>query len=1149
MHDWLRRLARRVLRLTPAVAPSLLLAAGMLWAESNSSLATWDVFTPMLSPNDNLQAFASPWHPSSFGYAGNGPNAYLYAFILEAAGANSVITQHILLVLPLIVTALGAYLLFSTLGLSWISRCIGANLFCFNAAFLNQLPGATGLLYFYSAIPLIILFSYRLYSKSGRPIVNAIGFAASCFYATFSSTLTILLTVIILLPVWLAMCLSLILGQRKTKDLGRFAFWQFVGFVLYLASSAYTYFPWVAAVLAPNSTFGSYISGTNGGFLTHNIYIANGFSSAYQTPMTALLVPLTGPTATLYGLILGVMAVFVALLPLLTRQLEIRLREVYFGVWIFLLGCGSFLWLAVYDPKAAFSIATSVFPPLLALNEPAEWWYVIVPWIVILLTVSIDEMSRAGPAPHPFRWLGQVKAERRSKSWIRAVVNRRYHVFALTVSVVILVATSAQGIPYAINYVQGGSSQPYDIGNSFSIPNHVPRYVDSLISGFENNMSSGPFRVLWLPSYPGIQIWSQSSPYFISFPTSSQIVDSDLTNFLAAINSNSSCTESAAVTSLAIKYVVVLRQLNETGVLPTVGLSSLGAYGILGDPADFAGYLLNQPCFKLVSFDTDYLEFQNLEFHGLFSLAYAGLVDTVDQPLVVGNDSSYSVPVSTNNSFNPVLSPLVNLIADGSFASKSPGWSGFGSDYSARSVTLAGEPGLVVTPNGTGAANSTAVSLNLVSPSTPNYVAVTPGQLYNFSSYVRTLGTAEGYVDIGAQLCNESAVCKGYIQTDLLKLTTNQTATLNGSFDVPNGTFYVWPYIVINAPFSGELFIANVSLTFSGISLSSSAEQITARQESSTVTSMTISQNLSALPGSSRFVTLQSTGSMVPPSFPTFSAGGYTSDSPQSNNIIVTVPSSVFRVAYGHTISSGGTITLASASRLTASLEGLEAGAYDFFLQFTGWGTATVGIASQSDQVVLGTFGSDGVWMTSPAIHGAVQVAVTDYVGTLSIDSFVVAGPDPLGSLGELLFAAAPSGIQPESTVLSSDFSAFTLLVRNSTGSSAAVIMAQSYQSGWLLTDVQSSLGPIEGVAVNGWEIGFVLPSLGNGTLRLAFNPGWVFSTTLIVQLVTLPLMLLLALVIVWRPHIPVKLRRPRLIDSIHEWEHKWRRKGRDSRK
>ena len=692
--------------------PSFIWFFVLLYNEGSSLTSTTDVFIPFLLPQQNLMYFFSPWHFASFGSFGNAPLAYLYSYALESLLRNPFITQHLIVLFPIPVSYFSAAILLKKFSKYKILIILFANMYVFSPVSLNQVIGATGLIYIYAFEPLVIFFSMcifetRIFNRSASK--NVFGLSLSLLGATFALTEAVLFCSLLIGPLVIAALI-----RHLNSDSSKHQIWVFfsllsLGFILYFALSIFLYFPWFLGVFFPTSIIGSSLTSGFTAFFK-NPFAINGYRATFPESYSVLTLMINVNTPSILDTVLSVGLMITTTLPLLMRTKRSK-DYIFLGNWLYLLLVAGFLQLIIISPKSAFEVfSISHFIPLLVFNEPAEIWFLVAVWELLLLYQSTLILIDFVIPVNYGRLRQQVgnafngeNADKRSSLIHNAGHYSRIFTCILVAALVLLqfnslltaappdiYATSSQGETHFHNTYYG----------TYSIPDHSPKFVINLIQSFQTERATaGPFRVLWLPTFPGIQQWSQIDPYMISFPPSNPELLSYFQQFVRNAASNSSTNIAPMLSSLGIKYIVVLNSMYQNQTPPTIAQGNLGPYAIMGNPAAFNSYLSHQHDLRCIVCGNNYSEYLNLEFRGFFSGKVGAFYLSSSNPVSFGRNATYTSPVYDPHQLNLANCSLINLILNPTFSSGLTHWSSFGNNVSQQPVVVNGTSMMKVSVN------------------------------------------------------------------------------------------------------------------------------------------------------------------------------------------------------------------------------------------------------------------------------------------------------------------------------------------------------------------------------------------------------------------------------------------------------------------
>jgi hypothetical protein len=1118
--EWVRVLAPLL-----GAIPSLVLCGYLILLQSTQVTISTDLFVPFIHRTDDLSYFLSPWHPGNFGSAGSSPNGYLYAFLINDVTQNAGLTQHFLSAIPIPIGFATSFVLLGRFNKGLPIRILFANLYIFNAVVLNQIAGATGLLYVYAFAPATIYFALEMADPDGKFWKPVSGYAISGFLATFFLSETVFFLLLYLVPIAL-----FIIGQaaarRTTYRSVLVMFGKLVlGLCLYMAMDLFIYFPWAQAVLGITSPFASPVVTIGQSFLGHNFYTLQPISGVLPTPTSLLTGPLVGQGGGALQVVIGLCIVALACVPLLVDRDKRSLLVL--SIWAFILLLGGFLLLINSAPDLVYFLVTSsglLLLPLVVLNQAAQWWFVLTPWEIILLFLSalrvtdgsllrtlrrLDYASKSLAGP-------RVRSKLVSRPWslYRRIIGERRSGSILTGAsitfVVLLICTNASTslIPIVQSEVSATASptQTAFDGGPYALPNHIPLYVLQLERSFANlRGSEGPFRVMWFPSSPGINQWIQIDPYSIYFPPPSQVLLDDFDQITADVQQNASVDMTPLLTDMGIRYIVVLLQLNQTGSEPAVFNDSAGPFALLGNPRTMNQYLERQSNLSLISSNSNYSLFLNLNSDGLFQSLRGVVLYNGPAELSLGSGSLARVPSSPSPLPNQSAAIGFNIVVNPMFAPENESWTPLGNGYQESNASRWGRTWVQVTSgaNGTEYSSAFGVSYNTLPDGVPNRVAILPGQEYLLGgSLVMAPGT-QAVISVGGQLINLTNKPSGLVQAGPFNVSGIPVFNFSVSWTVPNGSYVISPLFIVRS-LQGSFQLTNFTITYAGtsfvnktISFLDSAPRVELNPYSYyglVKTEFRDSDNLGLL--TSLPSDFAGSGVNVIPISP---VGNFTSN---TSGLGIFLPGLQMVPDSGLLMRSSSTLALESAATASAFVYNLQDNIESIW-RICGFGVGSVSVSSVTVGYDL-RVGSpcQAVYLNASGVGQSTLFSISNLVGVISLVSILV--QSSRGSLNPLLLQSVSNltGSQTWTVVgTETSDSQFLLTALSPISRSCLLLVHQAFVPGWFATYMAGGEQRIsEGFEINGWETAFVLT---NGTLwpvKLTFSGGSFFESSLVIE-------------------------------------------------
>ena len=593
----------------------------------------------------NLMSYLDPYKLSNFGTYGNSGLAPLIFYFSNFITGNIAFTQHLIQLLPIIISYFSFWLFLGQIQKNKFYRLIFSDLYVFNAVALNQFTGATGLMYMYSFIPLFLYFLLRFYNNIGSISMNFTGSVFSIYFATFSSTETFFHVIMTAIPVLLFVILGI---RRQLKEIYRlvrfFVFFVFSIAVAFLALS-FTYLPWAEALMGISTPLSSSLIIASHQFIDQNFYLKYPGISVFKYPFSPLFAYAFINTPSKLILIIGI---FSGIL-LLSSILPLNKNKFSVASIAFLLILTLYIDMVDYFPKYTFifflytkpfSIILSGFPMV------QEWWFVLVPWEIVSLYLGAINLpafaKKIESRINKFKKYTQHK-KLENKYMIRLYSKRKMIPKYLTLMIIILIISMAFYSNISNDYKSTSAYEKPEIINYFgntTVTNHEPLYFEELQNNLSNEEMKSPFRVLYFPCFPIIKD-TYSDLWAVSFPTSSSIVNSYVWTFLNSTIDNNPAKASSALSDLGIKYVVILKHLNEVNANPYMFYQ-----GLIGNPNIAFNALNNNSYFNLVDDNSNYSLFlnNNFSFVHIYKADY-----TVPSYDFMGSNVTYNVSMYANS--------------------------------------------------------------------------------------------------------------------------------------------------------------------------------------------------------------------------------------------------------------------------------------------------------------------------------------------------------------------------------------------------------------------------------------------------------------------------------------------------------------------
>jgi len=1101
-------------------SPSFALFLFMMIHEGNVITTTTDVFIPFSSATQDWLAFYSPWHGTLFGSFSTAPNGYLYAFLLQSASGSVTFTQHTLSLLPIPIAFISSYLMLYSFKKSMFISLAISNLYIFNPVFLSQVTGATGLLYIYAFAPLVIYFSYRLLQHSQNRVLvvkNILGCSLSLFFATFFSTETILFFSLILLPLLLTSLLKYLLQISASRETIRFFAIMAIVFLLYLALSTFTYANWISAIISPNSAMGYTFAASKSNYVDRNFFTFNSYTGVFPLPFSVLSVLTFIGQPNIPSLALGILVICVMASTLwIKRECESTLA---LAIWLYLLAIAGFLQLIVTSTSTAYSIFKLTSPasfPLLVFNEPAEIWFFTLIWELLLTYLGLIFLSeRLLSTSFKYElWFHSIslKPTQHAKtiSKIRGFKDKAQPILSsilvLFLVISLLLNPILTTLPTTLS--QSGSKSETYYNNSFygtfSVPNHIPAFLVNLTNYFQNERATlGPFRALFLPTAPNTQLWQELDPFMIAFPPSNGQLYSYFQHLVIDMNQNSSESPTSILSEMGVRYVVILKVLNESQIGPTIANSNIGPFAVLGNPSEMIKYFANKTGIDSIQTTPDYTLFENIFCQNFFKIGYGAFYQPVKGSIYLGENATFSESLMPPADFSYATVSSVNLISDPNFKGTTSGWTDFGMNTTRSYSIVNGTGSMRITIDNPKQKEIGLTSYNILPDGSGNIIPVDPGQKYDYFGNVSTTDNSSGIIYIGSTAYNETQHAGSYIQTDLSTLTPNSSIEMDGSFVVPEGVFFIQPYIYIGGHLSGVIYFENISLRLLGFAAPAAQSFLNVSKVRTSISSSQLNSLFFNFPGSSYFSIVDNTSLFQKNSMPIFPMTAYKSSGSIAGAQIV-FPFSAFDPVFGYSLFNTAGTTMHSLSMISGNLS-VDSGRYLVSIELSGRAMSSVTVNNISTEINLTSTGSVYLNIVTQIKSQTLLVNVINYLGVLQIKGIVLFGPDMPNYVIGLLSSQSPE--PNELQVHGNSLTHYILNVVDNLSVPRIVMMAQLFAPGWSVHySENNSLITSSGFLVNGWEIGFLIGQSRNISITILFTPDRLFYVALITQSLSVPI-------------------------------------------
>lgn len=1063
--------------------PSILIWTCFMVIEGNNLVLDSDLFMPLWPPNQNLLFFISPWYTADFGFPTSSPIIYLLAFLISSITNNLAVTQHAIQLAPLIISFFTSWLFLGKISYRKHFLPLFSNFYVFNAVSLNQFVGATGLMYIYAFTPLILYYMIRLLRNDGSAFKNVTGIIFASYFATISSSETIMHIALTSVPIIMAFIFDVVHQRWILRRHLTFIIGIFASFFFYLLFQLAAYLPWMEATLGIKTVQSSGLLQIANVFLSKNFYLQFGGRADlsifpfFYSPLSSI-VYVYKPAPILLALSIGIIIIYVFSIYFPERNF-MALPSI-----IFLALSNGYIELIIYSPNTAFLVFTSLKPltlPLVAVPIIQEWWYVLVPWEIVsayLGTISIyDFVSRKRKIAIRDSHVKNVQGLSRIRRYVYNMRSGTLQLLPVVLVILVIMSTLNYQMPQDLN--ANSPSAPLVSGywwGNIIYPKHVPSYILSLENKLEVGQLRSPFRILFFPSSPGVvNVWTYSNPYSISFPSSSQYINSTIQLFLGYINDNNSEMAAYELSSLGIKYVVVLWHFNENKSIPYM-ISAAAGGGLIGDPHIMYRTLAYGADFSLLSNDSDYALFQNniFSFFRLYGAAfYLPPVSTV------GLNLSTQVSNYPGNNTRYASSMGYNLLGYLPSSNGQPSWSsmqGFNMSVANNSGYYSVEVNHFNTKNG---------SFGVTWYS--DVIPVLPGQVYNFRYVLNSSRNSSGLVYVGWN--NRTMNIDDDTGDMNLPLVAVDGATSSQhiyNVTIPNDTYFIIPVLVFYR-FNGTVNITDISLELTGnnaLAIGSSQYEFIKRQFDSNILSASLRDiyPFSHMALLTSFKTPENTSVI-----PMYSAELAVNSRLSPDNIDVIFPQYGFIPIFGILDYNGNGVSFHSNGQLEYEMKARN-GSYTAVIEMYGHGLSYTSI-SNTGEFFSNPVASHPYLLNFSVTNGSFVFTIQNFVGSLTVSSIIILNRSSQAELGRLFSAASHATIKVDG------FHTSYFEIKVQTRYPVILEADQNYAGPWRAWSLVSfgKQTPIESISLNGWELGFIVNTSGNLTVYVSYNPGLMF--------------------------------------------------------
>ena len=1043
-----------------------------------------DVFTPFYNPSQYYVSFFDLWKNGNSGGIGNAPISMLYGAVLSAIGLSSANIQFAIFCLLIFFDYSALFLLISYLAKD---KNVLALIFSFFLLFIEfQWAGfiyATALNFFLAFAPFIIYFSLRMFQSEISTFKSIVFIALSLIGASFGIAEAFPYSLFIYFPVLMAAFIDDILINHNYSTLLNFIKRQLTflaGLLLGLGILIYSYYPWILGAIGLGSSYASSLASS---FTNTNIFIGNSFSSlGTGATMVGLVFALRGSYATIFGL------VFILIFG--SYAFTKRKNTVIMSAYIFIVLLVTYIQIAISFPIQLFQIIT--FIPILrnvfiTINEPAEMFYIIVIWVYFLVGSAIFDLVEN------YDIISKFVQTRIIKLGIMAVNNnpntRRELKFGIYVVFIVVTLLLFSTSVNSISTLASGNAGYTPYGN-YQVPNYIPGYVHNIYNITTNNSVHGYQKTLFLPDYPRVERWEQTSPYFYNFPPSNIHQMSLFTSFVHDIQNHNEIGTGKLLGQLNIGYIAIVNALNQSETGPRIAYDNFNQpYAILGNPLIFYSYFINSPDYKLISNNRNYSIFENLNNSGTFQI-YRGAAILSDntQKYILNDSFNLNVPPESTPTLNSSIASvnLLNNITQNAY------WTPLGNNISEETQNSTIIVGFKCHLEG--------FSTSYFSEGFP----VSAGMSLKFSSEITSINDSIStyYDGFDCAFSNESIVPGHYWQNGIYHLMGNERALARGVFTVPNNVSYVLPWFTFQNA-TGHFIISNLSITvihagynfsfpFSYVT-SKNALNLTARSLNFTIESLFPNTDLVSINNLNNISGISSVNVSV-----------YNGTTPMPGLYIAPVYYLFHK--YGYVWGNGDYSVLNPGSFEEGNLS-LKDGEYSIAIKISGGGFGVIEVNNHTYLYNTIPTGATEIRLNIE-VHSGVSVLIRNIIGQINLYDIVLVGPNLSNELKSIITGALP---EPVYTMLQNTGQSMISL-NISTNEPVIVVMKENYNDGWSLSyEVSGVKHEEKPILINGYEMAFILP-IDFNNLTLIFIPPRFMVAQIYITAISLPSFLSIAL-------------------------------------
>lgn len=1080
--------------------PSILLFITSMVIEGNKVVTEpADVYIPILGAKQNLNFYFDPIKLANFETFNTGSLMSLLFYFVLSIIPSIAFAQHLASLLPILFSYFTFWLFLGEVSKkNSYYRALFSNLYVFNSVSLNQFDGATGLMFIYAFLPLYLYYLLRFFNGNGSTLKNLLGSVFAESIATFFLTETVFHVILISIPILL---LAFFGARMKLNSLYRFlttVLFFLISLAIYLLALSYTYYPWIEAALGIRSNVSISLISNNKLFLQNNFYLAFPGISVFTEPYSPLFSYAYIYSANTIQLIVAL----ISTLLLISSLSGFKKYPLGFFSTFFVILITIYLYVTNYLPRFAFFLFTEFKPftiPLIGFPMDQEWWYVIIPWEIVSLYLGAVQLDHIY---HIF--VKFVKKHYRILTYKNKIGNlflnrehkRLFQSVLVTIIVLSIIATSANSqLPsdfHEIDVSSPASSQNY-FGN-VTVPNHIPQYFQKLLNFLNLKQDSNVSRTLFFPTSPMATEWLYEDPLFVTFPSSNMIVNLLISDFLNYSLEGQNHQAAGVLSSLGIKFVVILWAENETNANPT-----LINQGLIGNPYVVFSSLIKSKVFTILSNNTNYTLLANLNFSFDESTSAEYVIPN---NATIGENMNLSVPLSVNISL-PESVNQANLLAFKNSHSNVTDWSHSGNS----SLYVSGNENYG-NVSFSSSYKQFVVSYSLINGST-NLIPVIPGQSYRISFEALTNNDSCGKLYVGWDNRTENLSNIGLQPIPTIILKNNSRFVYSSRFTIKD-TFYIIPLIAIYN-FKGSVTIIDPKISLVSYS-SNKGTLLNYSKEKSPVNWLETYKELSSFyPFDILAYTPESSLSLQPSELNKIFIDypGEKRNMSANQNSALLLP--VFQCgtpSYGIVQNEPLGVKLLSEASISGKVAA-QNGTYTADFVVSGNGYLTVKMNGVTLNIDIK--GTQNISLNFSANNSRISFNFTNYLGVTNIYNVIVYNGRVINLLQSKTFQA-----KPKQTHFNVQNQADSFKLTTNLSSPELFIIPDQFIQGWTVSVTlpdSNNLMHLSVFPINGWEIGiFINYSLGKVVVLGTFNPGTIFYFTQFIQtifLMLIPIILL----------------------------------------